>query len=71
MSSLAELRARQEEVTREWVWLHDAVHTVAASLVGVHDPRPVRMLHGQLLRVGERRLRLEREIAEASGNHSD
>ena len=26
MESLAELRAREEEVGREWQWLHDALN---------------------------------------------
>ena len=29
MESLAELRAREEEVGREWQWLDDALNTVA------------------------------------------
>ena len=29
MESLGELRAREEEVGREWQWIHDALNTVA------------------------------------------
>ena len=31
MESLAELRAREAEVAREWQWLHDALNTVARA----------------------------------------
>jgi hypothetical protein len=29
MESVAELRAREQEVAREWQWLHEALNTVA------------------------------------------
>jgi len=31
MEGLAEVRARQQEIEREWQWLHDALNTVALA----------------------------------------
>jgi hypothetical protein len=31
MDRLAELRARQQEIEREWQWLHDALNVVARA----------------------------------------
>jgi hypothetical protein len=35
METLAELRAREEEIGREWQWLQDALNAVARARVEV------------------------------------
>ena len=44
MESLAELHAREEEVGREWQWLHDALNTVARVRAEHADAAAFRVL---------------------------
>ncbi len=53
MESLAELRAREEEVAREWRWLHEALNTVARARAEHGDAAAFRLMQAQATR-GER-----------------
>ena len=63
MESLAELRAREEEVGREWQWLHDALNTVARVRAEQGDAAAFRLLQEQAMRVGQRRVELRMQMA--------
>ena len=63
MESLAELRAREEEVGREWEWIHDALNTVARVRAEHGDAVAFRILQQQAMRVGQRRVELRLAIA--------
>lgn len=67
--SLAELRVREEEVGREWQWLHDALNTVARARAEQGDAAAFRLMQQQAMRVGERcvELRLAMSELERSG----
>lgn len=64
MDDLSELRARQQEVEREWRWLHDALNTVARARAEQGDAAAFRLMQGQAMRVGQRRVELDMRIAE-------
>ena len=64
MESLAELRAREEEVAREWQWIHDVLNTVARARAEYGDAVAFRILQEQATRVGERRVELRLAMAE-------
>jgi hypothetical protein len=51
MESLAELRAREQEVEREWQWLHDALNTVARVRAEQGDAQAFRLMQAQAMRV--------------------
>jgi hypothetical protein len=67
MESLAELRAREEEVAREWQWLHDALNTVARVRAENGDAAAFRLMQAQAMRVGQRRIELSMRIASVEG----
>jgi hypothetical protein len=67
MESLAELRAREAEVVREWQWLHDALNTVARVRAENGDAAAFRLMQAQAMRVGQRRIELSLRIAEIEG----
>jgi hypothetical protein len=67
MESLVELRAREEEVSREWQWLHDALNTVARARAENGDAAAFRLMQAQAMRVGQRRIELSLRIAEIEG----
>ena len=64
MDGLAELRARQQESEREWQWLHDALNVVARARAEQGDAAAFRLMQGQAMRVGQRRVELDVRIAE-------
>ncbi len=64
MESLAELRAREAEVAREWQWLHDALNTVARARADQSDAAAFQLLQAQSMRVGQRRVELSLQIAQ-------
>lgn len=64
MDGLAELRARQQEIEQEWQWLHDALNTVARARAEQGDAAAFRLMQGQAMRVGQRRVELDVRIAE-------
>ncbi len=66
--SLAELRAAEREVAREWKWLHDALNTVARVRAEQGDAAAFRLMQAQaMVVVGQRRLELSMRIAEIEG----
>ena len=67
MESAAELRAREQEVAREWQWLHDALNTVARVRAENGDAAAFRLMQSQAMRVGQRRIELSLRIAEMEG----
>jgi hypothetical protein len=64
MESLAELRAREQEVAREWQWIHDALNAVARARAEQGDAAAFRLLQEQAMRVGQRRVELRLAMAE-------
>jgi hypothetical protein len=56
MESLAELRAREEEVEREWQWLHDTLNEIARVRADRGDAQVFRSMQAQAMRVGMRRV---------------
>ena len=64
MESLAELRAREAEVAREWQWLHDALNTVARARAEHGDAAAFQLMQAQAMRVGKRRVELSLQIAQ-------
>jgi hypothetical protein len=67
MDSLAQLCAREEEVAREWEWLHDALNTVARVRAENGDAAAFRLMQAQAMRVGQRRIELSMRIASVEG----
>lgn len=64
MDSLAELRAREAEVAREWQWLHDALNTVARARAEQGDAAAFQLMQAQAMRIGQRRVELSLQIAQ-------
>jgi hypothetical protein len=62
--SLAELRAAEHEVAREWQWLHDALNAVARVRAENGDAQAFRLMQAQAMAVGQRRIELSIRIAE-------
>jgi hypothetical protein len=67
METVAELRAREQEVAREWQWLHEALNTVARVRAENGDAAAFRLMQSQAMRVGQRRIELSLRIAEMEG----
>jgi hypothetical protein len=61
------LRAREEEVAREWQWLHDALNMVARVRTENGDAAAFRLMQAQAMRVGQRRIELSLRIASIEG----
>jgi hypothetical protein len=61
--TLSELRAREEEVEREWQWLHDALNEVARARADQGDTQAFRLMQHQAMRVGQRRVELRMHMA--------
>ena len=62
-STLADLRAREQEVAREWQWLHDALNSVARARADQGDAAAFRLMQQQAMRVGQRRVELRMQMA--------
>jgi hypothetical protein len=56
--------AREEEVTREWQWLHDALNEVARVRADHGDAAAFRLMQQQIMVVGQRRIELRMQAAE-------
>ena len=65
--SLAQLRAREEEVGREWQWIHDALNTIARVRAEQGDAAAFRLMQDQAMRVGQRRVELRMKLATLEG----
>ena len=64
MESLDTLLAREEEVAREWQWLHDALNEVARVRAEHGDAAAFRLMQQQAMVVGQRRVELRMQAAE-------
>lgn len=58
MESIEALRARDEEVGREWEWLHNVINRVARARADQEDAHAFRILQEQARIVGQRRVAL-------------
>jgi hypothetical protein len=67
LETLAELRAREDELAREWQWLVDVLNKVARARAdnGEHDA--FRLLQQQCVAVGQRRVVLNLRMATLTG----
>ena len=62
--SLAELRAREGELDREWQWLAAALNTVARVKAEQGQAAAFQLMQRQAVRVGQRRVELRLAMAE-------
>lgn len=67
MESIAELKAREAELAREWHWLVEAVNSVARARAEQGDAHAFRMLQAQCMAVGQRRVEMQLRIAALEG----
>lgn len=58
------VHAREEEVAREWQWLHDALNEVARVRADRGDAAAFRLMQQQIMVVGQRRIELHTQAAE-------
>ena len=65
--NLAELRAREDEISREWQSLVDALNTVAGARAEQGDLQAFRVMQQQAMRVGMRRVELRIRMAQLEG----
>jgi hypothetical protein len=65
--SLAEVRAREAEVAREWQWLQDMLNKVARGRADDEEIRTFALLQHQAMAVGQRRVELQMEMARLEG----
>ena len=63
MERLVELRAREEEVAREWAWLNETINKVAQLRSEDSETQTFRILQEQVRVVGQRRVELMMEVA--------
>jgi hypothetical protein len=63
MDNLDILRAREEEVGREWERLHDVIHRVARMRAQQGETQMFRILQEQARVVGQRRVELRLKMA--------
>ena len=64
MESLAELRAHEEELTREWQWLATALNKVARCRAEQGHAAAFALMQRQAVRVGQRRVEVRLAMAE-------
>ena len=67
MDNLDILRAREEEVGREWERLHDVIHRVARMRAQQGETQMFRILQEQARVVGQRRVELRLKMAKQEG----
>jgi hypothetical protein len=67
MEGLAELRAREEELAREWQWLNGALNEVARARAEQGDAQAFRLMQAQVMAVGQRRIEMSLRIAQLEG----
>jgi hypothetical protein len=53
---LSELRAREEELAREWEWLNDTLNEVARARSEQADAKAFRLMQRHAMAVGQRRV---------------
>ena len=64
MEDLVRLKAKEEEVQREWEWLHDTLNRVARERAENGDAQAFRLLQEQARVVGQWRVELMMKRAE-------
>ena len=64
MTTLAELKACEEELEKEWLWLVEALNTVARARAEQGDAAAFRLMQHQAVRVGQRRVELRLQMAQ-------
>ena len=62
---LVELRIREGEAAREWQWLQDTLNKVARGRTEEGEIHAFRLLQHQAVAVGQRRVELQIEMAQA------
>ena len=67
MESLVELRAREQEVEREWQWLHETLNEIARVRAENGDAAAFRLMQAQAMVIGQRRVDISMRIAEIQG----
>jgi hypothetical protein len=65
--SLEALRAREEEVGREWEWLQDTLNKVARGRAEEGEIHAFRLLQRQAMAIGQRRVDLQLEMTRLEG----
>ena len=65
MESLAVLKAREEEIGREWERLHQVINSVAQVRAENRNVQTFRILQEQCRIVGQRRVEAQMRLAEA------
>jgi hypothetical protein len=65
--TIAELRAAEREVAREWQWLHDTLNEIARVRSERGDAEAFRRMQAQAMVVGQRRIDLSMRIAQLEG----
>ena len=65
--TIAELRAAEREVAREWQWLHDTLNEIARVRAEHGDAEAFRRMQAQAMVVGQRRIELSMRIAQLEG----
>jgi hypothetical protein len=63
MDRLTDLKAREEEVAREWEWLNDTINRVAQLRAEDSETETFRILQEQVRLVGQRRVELMMTVA--------
>jgi len=67
MESVTELKAREQELEREWRWLVEALNTVARARAEQGDAYAFRLMQAQCMAVGQRRVEMNLRIAALEG----
>jgi len=62
------IRAREQEVARQWEWLQDAIDLVAGARYGESDADAFRLLQHHVMEIGRRRVELAHDLANAERN---
>lgn len=63
MDRLTDLKAREEEVAREWEWLNETINKVAQLRSEDSETQTFRILQEQVRLVGQRRVELMITVA--------
>jgi hypothetical protein len=67
MESIDVLKAREDELEREWLWLVEALNTVARARAEQGDAAAFRLMQHQAMRVGQRRVEVRLAMAQLEG----
>ena len=70
MESAEVLRAREDEVAREWEWLQDAINLVARAKAENEVSDAFRLLQHHAMDIGQRRVELMLRLAAVTGRTS-